>query len=250
MKKCKERSNAVTGGLGRACLASCSPGVHKHRSDLIAGSLVLTLGFALVLAACPGLAEGPPSSAEPARASIEGVVRVSGQQEQSDPIPGVRVTLTATSSGSQSLSATTDDAGHYQFTELAPGVYTLEAGMEGFQTVNKSTELTPGQAKVENIGLELAKNVQKIEVHDKPAAVATATQGSDSTATISSRQFTTLPLAEQKFTAVLPLVPGVVRTLGRKAEHEGRAGEPGDAAGGLRANRRSCHRKFLHPDTS
>jgi Carboxypeptidase regulatory-like domain len=213
--------------FGRPWFASCSPRVHKYRSDLITGSVVLTLGFALVLAACPGLAEGPPSSAEPARASIEGVVSVSGQKEESDPIPGVRVTLTATSSGSQSLTATTDDAGRYQFTELPSGVYTLEAGLEGFQTVNKSTELTPGQAKVENIGLELAKNVQKIEVHDKPAAVATATQGNDSTATISSRQFTTLPLAEQKFKAILPLVPGVVRTADGKLNLKGEAENQG-----------------------
>src|SRR3974377_856125 len=70
----------MVGYFGRPCLAFASPRVHKHRSELIAGSLVLTLGFALVLAACPGFAEGPPSSAEPARASIEGVVRVSGQQ--------------------------------------------------------------------------------------------------------------------------------------------------------------------------
>jgi hypothetical protein len=147
------------------------------------------------------------------------MINVSGQQGYSEPIPGVRVTLTATSSSSQSLSATTDDAGRYQLTELAPGVYTLEAGLEGFQTVTKSIELKQGQVKVENIGLELAKAVQKIEVNDKPAAVST--QGSDSTATISSRQFTTLPLAEQKFRAVMPLVPGVVRTSDGKLNMKG-----------------------------
>src|SRR5438874_514872 len=43
----------------------------------------------------------------------------------------------------------------------------------------------------------------------------------DPTATVSSRQFTTLPLAEQKFKAALPLVPGVVRTKDGKLNIKG-----------------------------
>src|SRR6516225_3849168 len=188
MKKCRERSNALTGGFRQPWVAS---GSHNLGLNRLPGSFVLTLGFALVIAVRLGLAEGPPSSAEPGLGSIEGVVNISDQQELSQPIQGVRVMLTATSSGSESLSAITDDAGHYQFAELTPGVYTLEVTLEGFQTVNKSVELERGQARVENVGLELTKAVQKIEAHDKPATVAA--QGSDSKATISSRQFTTVP---------------------------------------------------------
>ena len=66
-----------------------------------------------------------------------------------------------------------------------------------------------GQVKIENFSLHLDKVVQQVEVRDKAAAVAT--ESADSTATVSSRQFSTLPLAEQKFKAALPLVPGVVR---------------------------------------
>jgi hypothetical protein len=187
---------------------------------------ILSLFFALTVAGGSGFAEAPNSGpGEPASASLEGVINLSGQQGSADPIPGVRVTLTATSSSSQPLSTTTDDAGRYQFTELPAGVYTLEAGLEGFQTVTKSTELERGQVKVENIGLELPKVVQKIEVHDKPAAVAT--QSSASTATINGHQFTTLPLAEQKFKAVMPLVPGVVRTWDGKLNMKGEAENQG-----------------------
>jgi len=211
--------------VGQPWLASGFPRLHKHALNRLAGSLVLTLGLALVVAARPGLAEGPPSSADPALGSIEGVVNIPDQHEHSEPIQGVRVMLTASSPSSESLSAITDDAGHYQFAELASGVYTLEVSLEGFQTVNKSVELERGQARVENIGLEITKSVQKIEVHDKPAAVAT--QGSASTATINSRQFTTLPLAEQKFKAVLPLVPGVVRTWDGKLNMKGEAENQG-----------------------
>jgi hypothetical protein len=176
----------------------------------------------LIAAGSSGFAQLPNSGRpEPALGSIEGVVNISDQQEHSEPIQGVRVTLTPTAPSSQPLLAISDEAGRYQFAGLTSGVYTLEASLDGFQTVNKKVELEQGQAKVEDIGLELAKAVQKVEVHDKPAAVAT--QGSDSTTTISSRQFTTLPLAEQKFKAVMPLVPGVVRTSDGKLNLKGEA---------------------------
>ena len=83
----------------------------------------------------------------------------------------------------------------------------------------ESVALMPGDAKIENVSLELDKVVEKIEVRDKAAAVST--ESTDSTATVSTRQFTTLPLAEQKFTAALPLVPGVVRTRDGKLNFKG-----------------------------
>ena len=222
----REKLNAVTAWVTQRCLGSPSRSIANRRFGPLLPSRFLTMFFALIVAGSSGFAEAPnDGGGEPASASVEGVIKVSGQQGYSEPIPGVRVTLTATSPSSQSLSATTDDVGHYQFTQLASGVYTLEAGLEGFQSVTKSTELKPGQVRVENIGLELAKAVQKIEVHDKPAGVAT--QGSASTETINSRQFTTLPLAEQKFKAVMPLVPGVVRTSDGKLNMKGEAENQG-----------------------
>ena len=225
MKKCRERSSAVTGCFKRPWFASYAPRLHKHGLNSLGGSLVLTLGLALVVAVRPGVAEGPSSSPDPALGSIEGVVNISDQQDHAEPIQGVRVTLTPAAPSSQSLSAISDEAGRYQFTELPSGGYTLEASLEGFQTVSKNVEVERGQAKVENIGLDIAKAVQKIEVHDKPAGVVT--QASDSKATIGSRQFTTLPIAEQKFKAVMPLVPGVVRTWDGKLNLKGEAENQG-----------------------
>src|SRR6516162_2905307 len=225
MKKCRERSSAVTGCFKRPWFASYAPRLHKHGLNSLGGSLVLTLGLALVVAVRPGVADGPSSIPDPALGSIEGVVNISDLQDHAEPIQGFRVTLTTAAPSQQSLSAISDEAGRYQFTELASGGYTLEASLEGFQTVSKNVEVERGQAKVENIGLDVAKAVQKIEVHDKPAGVVT--QASDSKATISSRQFTTLPIAEQKFKAVMPLVPGVVRTWDGKLNLKGEAENQG-----------------------
>jgi hypothetical protein len=135
------------------------------------------------------------------------------------PVAGVLVKLNCTSPGLESFSTTTDSDGRYQFTERAPGVYTVEVSLEGFRTFTGSVALKQGEVVTKNVRLELDKIVQRVEVQDKAAPVAT--QGSDSAATISSHQFTTLPLAEQKFKAVLPLVPGVVRTKDGKLNFKG-----------------------------
>ena len=175
---------------------------------------------ALMVAWSSGFAQtANVSRPEGAGGSIEGTVKLAGQQGQLEAVPGVLVKLTSTSSPPESLSATTDDEGRYTFTKLSPGTYTIEVSLEGFGPFAESIVLKQGDSKVEAVTLELDKVVQKIEVRDKAAAVSTET--TDSTATVSSRQFTTLPLAEQKFKAALPLVPGLVRTKDGKLNLKG-----------------------------
>jgi len=156
---------------------------------------------------------------EAAGASIDGLITVADQQGQADAVPGVLVRLADASSAPEPLSATTDAEGRYRFTQLSPGTYTIEVRLDGFQPFTESIVLSQGDAKTENVSLELDKVVQKIEVRDKAAGVST--ESADSTATVSSSQFTTLPLAEQKFKAALPLVPGVVRTKDGKLNFKG-----------------------------
>ena len=171
----------------------------------------LTLLFVLLLGGIPAFAQTanvtPP---ETATASIEGAVTFAREQGQVDAVPGVLMKLSGPSSAPDSHAGSTDAEGQYAFTKLLPGTYTIEARLEGFKPFQETVVLLQGDARIANVSLELNKVIQKIEVRDKAAAVST--ESTDSTATVSTRQFTTLPLAQQKFTAVLPLVPGVVRT--------------------------------------
>ena len=210
MANCRKLTHATMLRFGQHRLGLPLRNVHNGPRYLAANSVCLILCSALMFLGSSALAQGPDSGLSKARgASMEGVVTLSDQQNQSQPIAGVRVTLSPGSASSQILTTTTDAAGHYQFTELAPGVYKLEASLEGFRSFAESAELKQGQMKIENFSLQLDKVVQQVEVRDKAAAVAT--ESADSTATVSSRQFSTLPLAEQKFKEALPLVPGVVR---------------------------------------
>ena len=179
-----------------------------------------TLSFAFIVGTSLGFAQmASPSRPETAGASIEGVVTAVGPQGQADAVPGVLVTLAGPSQANDPQTATTDAAGRYIFVKLAPGNYTVDVHPEGFKPFTESIALAPGSAKTQNISLELDKVIEKIEVRDKAAAVTT--QSADSTATISNRQFTTLPIPEQKYTAILPLLSEVIQTRDGKFNFKG-----------------------------
>src|SRR5690242_993157 len=220
MVKRLERLIALKRWVQRRCQSFSSGRNGNNLSHLATGAGTLTLFSILVAGGIPAFAQSANvTPQETAPASIEGVVTVAGRQGQADTVPGVLVKLTGPSSAPAPLSATTDAEGRYRFTKLLPGTYAIEVRLEGFQPLAESVALTPGEAKTQNVSLKLEKVVEKIEVRDKAAAVST--EGTDSTATINRRQFTTLPLADQKFKAALPLVPGVVRTKDGKLNVKG-----------------------------
>jgi len=191
--------------------------VHGYGCDiteLLGAMLVLAI---LVSGPAAVLARGASSSAEPT-ASLQGTVTAATTQGP-EAIPGVDVELKSSTAGNQPLSVSTDADGHYKFSDVPPGEYTLGVTVEGFKPFAEAVSLKPGDARVEGVPLDLARVVQQVEVHDKPTDVASVS--ASPTSTISARQFTTLPLAEQKFKAVLPLVPGVIRTPDGKLNMKG-----------------------------
>jgi hypothetical protein len=58
------------------------------------------------------------------------------------------------------------------------------------------------ELNVRNLSLELDKLVQRVEVQERADTVSALS--ANPSATVSSSQLTSLPLAEQKFTAALP----------------------------------------------
>lgn len=68
--------------------------------------------------------------------NYSGVVKFGGQ-----PVPGVTVTATQ---GEHRAVTTTDESGAYELPDLAPGTYTVEVQMFGFQTVRKQVQIGPG----------------------------------------------------------------------------------------------------------
>src|SRR5258706_7502132 len=68
---------------------------------------------------------------KPAQSSIQGVVTAIGPEGQSTPLEGIPLKLKGGTLEAQSLSTLTDADGHYEFTHLGAGTYSLQASPEG-----------------------------------------------------------------------------------------------------------------------
>src|ERR1700744_77339 len=71
-------------------------------------------------------------------------------------VPGAQVKLTLTATGATRLGKT-DASGEYQFSQLAPGQYTLTVSGEGFTSAEKTgMNLLVGQPATEDVVLNVA----------------------------------------------------------------------------------------------
>jgi hypothetical protein len=112
----------------------------KYRRELISLTIATCLCLALVIL---------PLSAQLTTSTIAGVVT----DAAGGAVPNVRVVATVSSTGQQRES-TTNSAGEYVITQLAPGGYTLAASATGFQTaVVKAVNLDIAERAIVNLTL-------------------------------------------------------------------------------------------------
>ena len=151
--------------------------------------------------------------------TIQGVVTVLDQQAGPSPLEGIRVELRDSTQDSLPLSTLTDSAGHYEFSQLPAGTYTLRVNQQGFKPFAEMISLNANQSSVADIALALDTVVEKVEVKEQTASLPT--ESSSPASTVNNTQLETLPLAQQKFRDALPIVPGVIRTLDGKLSVRG-----------------------------
>jgi hypothetical protein len=123
-------------------------------------------------------------------------------------IPGasVRLTLPATSAVREN---TTDASGQYQFSQLAPGSYTLVVSAPGFATSRRTNlDLLVSQPATANITLQLAAVAEQVTVNEAAAELLNTTDATIGNA-FDSQQVATLPLAQRNVPDLLSLQPGV-----------------------------------------
>lgn len=170
----------------------------------------------LVLSAIPALAGGSLLLGAPQIANLEGRVT----DEKKTTVSGAVCTLTGSLLPSGGLTVTSDREGKFNFVQLTPGQYKLACAAMGYRAVEKQLDLsaeTPPSLEVVLPAEQILR--QHIEVHAQ-APVTGIEQGAPP-ATITAPQMMELPLAEQKFKAALPLVPGVIRTPDGKINIKG-----------------------------
>src|SRR5216684_2842317 len=199
------------------------PLLESHR-PLEASNRNRMLGVLLLLAlsVVPGAAHTRTMQGELPQSpsgTIQGVVTVLGQQAEPSPLEGISVELRGNSEDSQPLATLTDSAGHYEFTQLPAGTYTLRVNQQGFKPFAETILLNANQSSVIDIALTLDTIVEKVEVKEQAANVST--ENSSPASIVNNEQLETLPLTQQKFREALPLVPGVIRTLDGKLSVRG-----------------------------
>jgi len=169
-------------------------------------TLVAALLSLISIVCLSGIAEAQPAPGE--TATLRGAVATAAPDGQSYNIPGAGVKL---KSPAQTLDAVTDDAGEYKFESLLPGVYTLEASLQGFKTASKSITIRAGEIAVGNISLEVAEVTATVTVTSATSVAGVQTNETAPATTIKQNDLQTLPLRNEQLLDALPLVPGVVR---------------------------------------
>ena len=125
-------------------------------------------------------------------------------------VPGVKVTLTNTSTNAR-LDTTTDANGEFQFLQLPPAAYSLAAQAQGFKKIDVPSVLV----QVDQIThLDLALEVGSLSESVQVEAVAPLLENDKSTlsSVVNSRTISDMPLNARQVLDLALVTPGVVPT--------------------------------------
>jgi hypothetical protein len=176
--------------------------------------------FMMFAAAVPAFGQaGRSSSEKPQTASIKGTISTK-QEDASSDLSGISVKLSAVPPEGEALSVDTDDAGHYEFKGIKPGKYTVSVSQQGFKPVSKTVSVAAGQAAVQDFTLELQTVSEQVEVKEQTQVISTESV-SNPEATVTHRELVALPTPEEKIREVIPITPGVVKTMDGKLTFKG-----------------------------
>ncbi|MCM3873155.1 MAG: carboxypeptidase regulatory-like domain-containing protein [Pyrinomonadaceae bacterium] len=140
---------------------------------------------------------------------LQGSLSVSSGTGSGERLPGASLNLTSTFRAQTARSTVTNDQGEYKFTDLAPGVYTLNVTLNGFKEHTETVRIDGAAATTKDIALEVADVAATVTVVEDGDGLNT----NDTAPPVSFNQnkLETLPLVNERFQDAIPLVPGVVR---------------------------------------
>ena len=173
-----------------------------------------------MLATIPALGQATQTGNEKQTlGSIRGTLTTT-QEDASSGLEGITVKLTPGPPDGTTLTADSDDAGRYEFKEVKPGTYTISISQPGFKPFTQSLHVNAGEAAVMDIRVEFQTVSEKVEVNEQTQSIATEDATTPSV-TLTQRELISLPTAQEKIREVLPVTPGVVKTLDGKLNFKG-----------------------------
>ena len=171
------------------------------RTQFILPAILVSV-FAILNFTEVGSAKNPPEET----GTVRGAIVTIGPDGQSYNIPDAVVRLKRNVQVAETVA---NDAGEYEFTNLAPGDYLLEASSEGFKASSKPITIHTGEVVLENISLQVADITASVTVATAAEGVTVGETATDNS--IKQKTLQTLPLPNEQLLEALPLVPGVVR---------------------------------------
>jgi hypothetical protein len=183
-------------------------------SSRLAAAIVILLGANGAVAQ-----KGATKNTNDQTASLRGTISTAPENSAGG-LAGITIKLSGDALAGAPLSADTDDNGRYEFPNLQPGNYTISINVTGFKAIKKSVVLIAKQPSVQDFTLQLETVSEKVEVNETASSVTTES-ASVPPATVTNTELKTLPTAQEKVKDVLPITPGVIRTLDSKLTFKG-----------------------------
>ncbi len=121
-------------------------------------------------------------------------------------IPGVTVSATNKATG-VARTTNTSDTGDFSFPDLQLGTYTVEASLQGFQTVQATVEVTVSRVSSVDLKMGLSNVAETVLVSASSPLIDTVSTALSNV--IQPKQVQDLPLNGRNFTRMLQLAPGV-----------------------------------------
>jgi hypothetical protein len=143
--------------------------------------------------------------AQTTSASVSGLV----QDAQGGVLPGVTVTLTSRTQGN-TQTATTDGAGRFVFAIVRPDTYTLQVGLQGFKTLERTNYVVSANDRLSTgtLTLEVGQMTEEVSVSSRVTELQ-STSGERSF-TLESQALTNIANNGRALFNFATLVPGAI----------------------------------------
>jgi len=191
----------------------------SYRTVGVPWSRLLGLTVALVLIFAP-LSVYAQKTTPKTGNDAGGVLRGTVSAQNGAVLAGAAVKLIRQAPARTLATAETDENGHYEFQNLESGEYAISVEGEGFRKIEKAVFLKAGDRRVQDFILEIAGVSETVEVSGSETMISTES-ASAPVALVTNTQLVTLPTAQEKVKEVIPVTPGVVKTLDSKLVFKG-----------------------------
>ena len=195
-------------GQTRAC-RRFAPWPHRWPSVFAAFFCFLLIPFAVA-------AQKTPNPSTKLATSLKGTVST----QNGEVLAGATVKLAKNPPIGTPATTETDENGHFEFPNLQPGNYSITVEGAGFKKSERPLLLKDGDQSVQDFKLDVETLAQTVQVTGMATLVSTESSSAP-VSVVTNSQIVTLPTQQEQVKEVIPVTPGVVRTLDSKLVFKG-----------------------------